>query len=97
MLDQIDGRGIVLLLAMRWATRLSWECLEGVVPFLRERDGWVRAGGVHSLHSESGSLDEYLKRCVKRDTTNWVVGVLRDAGVVDVDPGPPLMLRLKRK
>lgn len=45
LLDKIDGNGIVLNLAMRWPTRLSWECLEGTVPFLRAR-GWVRAGGV---------------------------------------------------
>lgn len=93
LLDQIDRKGIVLDLAMRWATRLSWECLEGTVLFLRAR-GWVRAGGIHSLQSAPGSLDEYLKGCVKRDTTNWVVVVLRDAGVIEVDAGPPLMLRL---
>ena len=93
LLDEIDEDGIVLNLAMRWATRLSWECLEGTVPFLSAR-GWVRAGGVHSLQSAPGSLDEYLKGCVKRDTTNWVVVVLRGAGVVEVDAGPPLMVRL---
>lgn len=94
LIDKIDGNGIVLNLAMRWATRLSWECLEGTVPFLRAR-GWVRAGGIHSLQSAPGSLDGYLKGCVKRDTTNWVVVVLRDAGVVEVNAGPPLMVRLE--
>ena len=93
LLDKVDGRGIVLKLAMRWSTRLSWQCLEGTKPYLRAR-GRVRAGGVHSLESAPGSLDEYLKGCVKRDTTNWVVVVLRDAGVHEVDPGPPLMVRL---
>jgi hypothetical protein len=93
LLDKIDGRGIVLKLAMKWATRLSWECLEGTAPFLRGR-GWVRAGGVHSIHSIPGSLDEYLKGCVYRDTTNWVAVILRDAGVVRVDPGPPLIVRV---
>ena len=93
LLDKVDGRGIVLKLAMRWPTRLSWQCLEDTVPYLRAR-GWVRAGGVYSLESAPGSLDEHLKGCVKRDTTNWVVVVLRDAGVLDVDPGPPLMVRL---
>jgi hypothetical protein len=93
LLDKIDGRGIVLNLAMRWPTRLSWQCLEGTVPYLRAR-GWVRAGGVHSLESPPGSLDEYLKGCVKRDTTNWVVVILREAEVVEVEVGPPLMVRL---
>lgn len=93
LLDKVDGRGIVLRLAMRWPTRLSWQCLEDTVPYLRAR-GWVRAGGVHSLESAPGSFDEYLKGCVKRDTTNWVVVILREAGVVEVDAGPPLMVRL---
>ena len=93
LLARIDHEGIVLDLAMRWATRLSWDCLEGVVSALRGR-GWVRAGGVHSLESLAGSLDEYLKGCVKRDTTNWVVVVLREAGVLEVDAGRPLMVRL---
>lgn len=93
LLEKIDGEGIVLKLAMRWSTRLSWQCLEGTVLYLRGR-GWVQARGVHSLESAPGSLDAYLKGCVKRNTTNWVVVVLRDAGVLEVDAGPPLSVRL---
>jgi hypothetical protein len=94
-LSKIDNQGVVLDLAMRWPTRLSWSCLEGVVPWLRGR-GWVLAAGVHSVQSQPGSLDEYLKRCVMRNTTNWVVVVLREAGLVEVDIGPPLRVRLSR-
>lgn len=93
LLARVDSEGIVLDLAMKWATRLSWGCLEGVVTTFRGR-GWIRAGGVHSLESLPGSLDEYLKGCVKRDTTNWVVVVLREAGVLEVDAGRPLVVRL---
>ena len=58
----IDGGGVVLLLgAGRWPTRLSWECLEGVVPFIREHGGEVDIGGRHEVEGNPGTLDEWLK------------------------------------
>ena len=94
-LHRVDSEGIVLLLgAGRAWTRLPWDCVEGIVPYLRRQHGWVRAGGVHSVSSAPGTLDAYLKGCLSRDVANWVVVVLRDAGVTEVDPGPPLSLRL---
>lgn len=91
---EIDDRGIVLKLGQQQAhTRLSWECLEGAADFLRGR-GWVRVGGARTAEGERGTLDEYLKRHIKRDTARWVARVLAEAGVVEVDRRPPLRVRL---
>lgn len=60
-LDRVDDAGIrVRLGRKRTPTRLSWACLEGVVPFLRGR-GWVAAGGKNDVRGEAGKLDEHLK------------------------------------
>lgn len=94
LLSATDNRGVILDLAMRYRTPVSWACLEGVVPFLRGR-GWVRCAGRHSVDSQPGSLDEYVKRHgPARDVTNWVAVVLEQAGVAELDVGPPLMIRL---
>jgi hypothetical protein len=95
ILERIDGKGIVLLLgAQRNYTPLSWACLEGVVDFLRARPGWVAAGGTYVTTGEQGTLDEYLKGCITRQTSRWVAAVLEAAGVVGVDKGPPLRVQL---
>jgi hypothetical protein len=98
VLREIDSDGIVLLLGRGgWHTRLSWQCLESVVPFLRGQAGWVPAGGVHSVAGEPGTLDQHLKRYLKRGIARWLTRVLRDAGVVQVSNGPPLRLRLTER
>ena len=95
VLDRVDADGIVLLLGRgRHVTAIDWECLEGVVPFLRQRPGWVAAGGTYKVQGEIDTLDEHLKDCANRQTSRWVTVVLKEAGVVLVDPGPPLRLRL---
>ena len=87
--------GVDLLLGGgEWQTHLTGECLESVVPFLGSQPGWVPAGGKFSVAGEPGTLDQHLKRYVKRDVARWLTVVLRDAGVVEVDEGPPLRLRL---
>ena len=95
---EIDRDGILLLLGQNEArTRLSLVCLESLVPFLNGQPGWVPAGGVHSVLGEPGTLDEHLKRYLKRDVARWLCVVLRDAGVVRLDEGPPLRLRLAER
>ena len=94
-LQTIDADGIVLLLGQgEWHTRLSWECLESVVPFLRSQAGWVPAGGKFSVAGEPGTLDQHLKRYLRRDVARWLARVLQEAGVAEVRPGPPLELKL---
>ena len=95
VLQQIDGNGIVLLLGkqMNW-TALDWNCLEGIVPFLRKRTGWVLADGTYVATGDIDTLDEHLKDCTSTQTSRWVTVVLAEAGVVRVDKGPPLRLRL---
>lgn len=95
VVQAIDERGIVLLLGQkRFRTPLSWDCLEGIPPFLRGR-GWVRIGGVFSIDGDPESLDGYMKQYTKRATANWVASLLAEAGVVDVDPDPPAKVRLR--
>jgi hypothetical protein len=93
-----DNNGIVLLLGKQrnW-TPLSWRCLEGIVPFLRARPGWVDAGGTYVVSGARDTLDQHLKNCVSRQTSRWVTVVLKEAGVVYVDQGPPLRLQLTER
>ena len=89
-------RIVIELGAKRTATNVSWECLESIPGYLRAHPGWVKSGGVHSANVEPGTLDAHLKGYYYRDIANWIVVLLRDAEIVEVDPGPPLRLRLKR-
>ncbi len=95
VLEGIDHNGIVLLLGkQRNYTPLGRDCLEGIVPFMRRQPGWIPAGGTYVVGGEPGTLDEYLKRCISRQTSRWVAVVLKEAGVVRVDDGPPLRVQL---
>lgn len=98
VLSEIDGDGIVLLLGVKRAhTRLSWECLESIPPFLQGQTGWAPVGGARRVGGEPGTLDEHLKRYVRRDVARWVVRVLHNAGVVDIANKPGLHVRLVQK
>lgn len=95
VVQELDDRRIVLLLgATRAWTPVSWQCLEGIPEFLRNR-GWVVVGGMHSVEADPGTLDEYLKGWLKRHVANYVARVLAGAGVVEVDHGPPVRVRLR--
>jgi len=97
VLRAIGQSGIVIELgAGRTPTSVSWTCLLSFPAFLRALPGWVKSGGVHSVNVKPGTLDAHLKRYVPRDIANWIVVLLRDARIVDVDPGPPLRLRMRR-
>jgi hypothetical protein len=96
IVSRIDGEGIVLLLGRgQWPTRISWACLEGTVPFIRQHGGEVPIGGRHDVQGNPGTLDEWLKGCVKRTTAGWVAVVLERAGVVEMSPGRPQTVRLR--
>src|SRR5687768_5272132 len=82
VVKSIDSDGIVLGLgAGEWRTRLTWQCLEGVVPYMQGK-GWMRIGSTYSTDPSGDSLDAYLKKCVKRATAGWVAVVLETAGLV---------------
>jgi hypothetical protein len=78
-------------------TPLGLDCLEGMVPFMRRQAGWMPAGGTYVVGGELGTLDEYLKDCISRQTSRWVAVVLREAGVVRIDQGPPLRVQLTER
>jgi hypothetical protein len=86
--------GLVLLLGEKEAwTPLPWRALEQVPDFLRGR-GWVLIGSVYSMDSQPGSLDEHLKRFLKRATAGWVAVVLERAAVITVDRSRPARIKL---
>jgi hypothetical protein len=86
--------GLVLLLGQKEAwTPLPWRALEEVPDFLRGRD-WVLIGSVYSTDSHQGSLDEHLKRFLKRATAGWVAVVLERAAVITIDRSRPATIKL---
>lgn len=86
--------GLVLLLGEKQAwTPLPWRALEEVPDLLRGR-GWVVIGSVYAVDGRSGTLDEHLKRFLKRATAGWVAIVLEKAQVLDIDRSRPARVRL---
>jgi hypothetical protein len=73
---------------------LPWRALEQVPDFLRGRD-WVLIGSLYATDSQQGSLDEYLKRYLKRATAGWVAVVLEAAAVITVDRSRPARIKLR--
>jgi hypothetical protein len=93
--DRLESKGIVLLLGQgAWATRISWDCLEGLIPFIREHEGEMPIGSRHDVEGNPGTLDEWLKGCVKRTTAGRVAVVLETAGIVDIVGYRPQRVRL---
>jgi hypothetical protein len=91
---RVDDRGIVLLLGEQQAwTPLTWNCLEGIVPFLAGK-GWVEIGSRYETSADPDTLDGYLKGCLKRATAGWVAAVLERSGLVEIDRRPPARVRL---
>ena len=85
----------MLLLGEKEAwTPLPWTALEEVPGLLRGR-GWVPIGGAYSVDSVPGSLDEHLKKFLKRATAGWVAVVLERAGVIAVDRARPARIMLR--
>jgi hypothetical protein len=93
VVDKMDADGLSLLLGPKMTrTLLTWCCLEGVPGYLRGQ-GWVPVGANRDVHGNYG-LDGYLKRCVKRQTANYVAVVLERAGLLDLSRGRPAQVRL---
>lgn len=74
-------------------TPLTWECLEGIVPFLAHRS-WVDIGSVYATQADPDTLDGYLKSFVKRATAGWVASVLERAGIIEIDRRRPARVRI---
>jgi hypothetical protein len=96
IVHELNPRGIVLLLGPKQArTPLSWDCLEGIPDVLRNR-GWVRIGANRDVAGNPGTLDAYLKGCLKRQTADYVEVVLERADLVELDRDSPARIRLVR-
>jgi hypothetical protein len=95
--ESLDGQGVVLGLGPgKWRTRLSWPCLEGIPPFLAGK-GWVEIASRYEVQGKAGTLDGYLKQCVKRATAGWVAALLERAGLVEVARSRPAKVRLSHQ
>jgi hypothetical protein len=93
IVHELGRTGLVLLLGEEQAwTPFSWSCLEGVPGFLRGR-GWVNVGANRDVNNDEPTLDGYLKRCIKRQTANYVAVVLERAEVVELDRQTPARVR----
>jgi hypothetical protein len=91
---RIDDKGIVLLFgAKETPTPLTWHCLEGAIDFLRNK-GWVEIGTLYDTSARPGTLDSYLKGCMKRATAGWVAALFEAAGLVQIDRSRPARVRL---
>lgn len=95
VVHEIGPTGLVLLLGEKRAwTPFSWNCIEGIPGFLRGR-GWVSVGANRDVHNDAPNLDGYLKRCIKRQTANYMAVVLERADVVELDRETPAQVRLR--
>lgn len=87
-------RELVLLLGpKRTRTPFAWTCIEGIPAFLQNR-GWTRVGANREIPGMPGTLDGYLKGCIKRHTADYMVVVLESAGLVELDRQRPARVRL---
>jgi hypothetical protein len=76
VVHELNATGMVLFLGQKRAwTPLSWECIEGLPEFLRSRR-WVRVGANRDVCGNPGTLDSYLKNCLKRQAADYVAVVL---------------------
>ena len=50
-------------------TVIRWTCLEGIPAFLHEK-GWVEIGATHSVTVKPGTLEAYLRTCLRRCTSS---------------------------
>lgn len=91
---RLNSRGITLELGkQRTPTLFTWQCLEGILPFLNEH-GRVRINGSgKSTEIIPGTLDGYLKQQVNRVTAGWVAALMERAGLVNIERTRPAFVR----
>lgn len=97
VVSELNVEGVVLLLGEKRArTRLSWSCLEEIPDVLQNR-GWLRVGATRDSQptADGLTLDAHMKKCVKRQTADYVAVVLERAGLVDLDRERPARVRLR--
>ena len=88
--------GVELLLGQsKTRALIRWTCLEGIPAFLNRKD-WVEIGATHNATVKPGTLETYLRTCLRLSTGGYVAALLAEAEIVDVDPLPPAKDRLKK-
>lgn len=88
LVADMDATSLVLLFgAKRARTTFPWAVLEELGSWLGGQ-GWVTVGQSYRTLGEDGTVDGFLKQHIRRATANWVVAVLAEARLVDVDTRP---------
>ena len=64
---------------------ITWESLEGVVPYLRDLGGKAQIGAVMSAIVEPNTLESYMRGCIGVNimTGTYVAAILENAHVVE--------------
>ena len=64
---------------------ITWESLEGVVPYLQDLGGTVKIGAVMSANVEPNTLESYMRDCIGVNimTGTYVAAILENAHVVE--------------
>ena len=72
---------------------ITWEVLEGVVPYLSGK-GNVEIGAVNAAAGKPGTLDDYFKRhLTKSRVVTYVAPILVKSGVVEYVGRRPIRVR----
>lgn len=91
-----DADGVVLLAGYRRVrTPVPWSTLEGIPMFLVGRD-WVQLTGPYDPTASAGTLATFLESKACKATAPLVGALLEAAGVVEVDRGGRVHVRLSR-
>ena len=96
LVEKIDEKGMVLLLAEKHRTRIPWEALEGVLDLTRRRTS-IRIGGGYTVDGDPNTLDGYLKGFVNRAVSGWVAVVMEKAGLIRINRDRPATVRLTKE
>lgn len=91
---QFDDEGVVLLVGPQksW-THLRWQWLEGVPAFLAGRS-WMPLSANRNSEAAFGTFDGYFRKWVKRSVGVYVAVLLQHAGVLEIQSGTRVRVRL---
>ena len=78
-----------------WQTRITWDCLEGIGPFIQSHGGKVFVGHQGTKAGKVNVLHTYLKAYGERPTASWVAVVLAEAGIARILRARPMAVELR--
>lgn len=93
LIEDMNDEGIVVLIAEKHRTPISWHVLEGALAFAGKRFG-TRIGGGYTVNGDPATLDGFLKQYVNRAVAGWVAVILESAGLVRINRDRPATVRV---